>query len=386
MRFSATAALAVATAVCGTAAPAAADPSPTPGPQNCSVESGSLRVTCTPATFAPAPPAAPKTGVEGFAANLPDISFWHFLGVGLILVGLITVYANRDKTSASRTMRPGTARAGAYRTSKRSERSVGWFGVGAGIIALGYALGGITGLILGGVIGGLIILPSLKTGAVADEARGGYEQADAAWRQDVELARLNAQLHRPNPAEFDPLGLGIAPPPAPKPVLPPEPVMTDDDALRFARMGGHVELIPGSAAAALVTRDGSWHAAETAWIAAAKQANLGSVEQRSSRVPGVNSTSEVWVPAADLVRVDVLAEGDAAVVVRPRSLAIGAEQLKSTTDFLRRTARIRHAGGWLWNHSDDTFTLVLSNRDLVAQEQTSGPESAGSSADDDEDW
>ncbi|MFL0242578.1 MULTISPECIES: hypothetical protein [Mycobacteriaceae] len=68
--------------------------------------------------------------------------------------------------------------------------------------------------------------------------------------------------------------------------------MDDADALRYARMGGHVQLIPGSAAAALVARDGSWHAAETAWIAAAKQANVGAVELRSSRVPGVNGTSE----------------------------------------------------------------------------------------------
>lgn len=382
LRIGAAITVAVSAAVCGTVAPAADDP--TPGPQNCTVAPDPLDVTCTPATYAPAPPAEPKTGVAGFAERLPDLSFWHFLGVALILIGVVAVMMNGDKSGSSRTMRPGTARAGAYRADKRSERSFGWFGIGAGIIVLGYALGGVPGLILGGIVGGLIILSALKTGTVADEAKSGYEQADAAWRHDTEMAKLNAAMHRPNPAEYDPLGLGIAPPPAPPVQLPPEPVMNDDDALRFARMGGHVDLLPGSAAAALVARDGSWHAAETAWIAACKAANLGSVEQRTSRVPGVNSTSDVFVPGADLVRVEVLAEGDAAVVVRPRSLAVGAEQLKAATPFLLRTARVRHAGGWTRNHADDTFTLVLSNRDLTAAEPQSAPSSPVD--DDDDEW
>ncbi|MBF9519510.1 hypothetical protein [Mycobacteroides chelonae] len=378
IRSAATVSLVVAAVACG--APAYADPD---GPQNCTVESGSLKVTCTPATFAPAPPVEPKSGVAGFAERLPDISFWHVLGVGLILFGLVTVYANREKQS--RTMRPGTARAGAYRADKRSERSVGLFGVGAGIAALGYALGGVPGLVVGGIVGGLIILPALKTGTVADEAKGGYEQADAAWRHDVEMAKLNAAMHRPDPREYDPLGIGLKPPPAPAPVLPPEPVMSDDDALRFARLGSAVDLAPGSAAAALVARDGSWHAAETAWIAACKAANLGSMEERTSRVPGVNSTNSVFVPGADLIRVEVQDEGDAAVVVKPRGLNVGAEQLKSTTDFFLRTARVRYAGAWYWNHGDDTFTLVLSNRDSAASEQ-SGGSAPSAPVDDDEDW
>ncbi|SHP27686.1 Uncharacterised protein [Mycobacteroides abscessus subsp. abscessus] len=376
-------ALAVTAAVCSTAAPAAADP--TPGPQNCTVEPGSLRTTCTPVTFAPAPPAEPKTGVAGFAEKLPDLSFWHFLGVGLIAMGLIAVIGSRDKSSSSRTMRPGTARAGAYRSEQRSERSFGWFGIGAGIIALGYALGGVAGLVIGGIVGGLIILSALKTGAVADEAKTGYEAADQAWRHDVEMTKLNAQMHRPDPSRYDPFGLGLKPPPAPGPVLPPEPVMSDDDALRFARLGSAVDLIPGSAASALVARDGSWATAETAWIAACKAAGLGTTEQRTSRVPGVNGTSEVFVPGADLVRVEVQAEGDAAVVVKPRGLNVGAEQLKSTTDFFLRTARVRHAGAWYWRHSDDTFSLSLSNRDLTGPEQ-SGESAPRAPVDDDEDW
>lgn len=173
-----------AAVVCGTAGPAAADP--------CVADPATLAVTC--------PPEPPKTGVAGFAEKLPDLSLWHFLGVGLIAMGVIAVMANRDKSDRSQTLQPGTARAGAYRADKRSERSIGWFGIGLGTIALGYAFGGVAGLVVGGVIGGLIVLPALKTGAAADEAKTGYAQADEAWRHDVEMAKLNAQLHQPNPA------------------------------------------------------------------------------------------------------------------------------------------------------------------------------------------
>lgn len=376
---------AYAVAAACTVAPAHADPS------NCEAIPGLCDLTSntpsTPPIVVPTIAPLPEpTGIDRLRAASPDLSLWHFMGFGLIVFGLITVYGNRDKSAKSRTLNPGTARSGAYAADKRTERSVGGLMVGAGIIALGYALAGITGLVVGGVIGGLIIASAVSSGAKAATTKSGFDQADAAWRQDVELAKLNAQLHQPNRSEYDPLGLGISPPPAPPVQLPPEPRMTDDDALRYARHGGHVELVPGSAAAALVARDGSWAAAAAAWIEACKAARLGGAEQRTSRIPGVSSTSEVFVPGADLARVEVLADGDAAVVVRPRSLAVGAEQLSSVTPFLLRTARVRHGGGWVRAHATDEYVIVLSNRDLAAAPETSGPAAAGSSADDDEDW
>lgn len=327
-------------------------------------------------TLAPLPE---PTGIDKLRASSPDLSLWHFMGAGLILFGLIAIYGNRRKSSGS-----VTAAEGAVRAEAATESSVGGLMVGAGIISLGYGLGGVTGLVIGGVIGGLIILASVKTGSKSATAKSGYQQADAAYRQDLVNAELAGQLHHPDPAAYDPLGIGLTPPPAPPVQLPPAPVMNDEDALRWARHGGHVQLTPGSAAASLVARDGSWAAAEAAWIEACKAARLGGAEQRTSRIPGVNTTSEVFIPGADLVRVEVLTDGDAAVVVRPRSLAVGAEQLKDATPFLLRTARVRHAGGWVRAHADDTFVIVLSNRDLAAvPEQTSGPAPTGS---DDEDW
>ncbi len=369
-------------AVC-TAAPANADPSQCDRiPGLCDLTSNTP--TAPPIVVPTLAPLPEPTGIDKVRSDMPDLSLWHFMGVGLILFGLITLYGNRDKAQSSRTMRPGTARAGAYSADKRTERSVGGLMIGAGIISLAWALAGAAGLVVGGVIGGLIIASAVSSGSKAATTKVGYEAADADWRQDVVNAKLAGQLHALDPAEYDPLGIGLTPPPAPPVQLPPEPRMTDEDALRYARHGGHVELLPGSAAASLVARDGSWAAAEAAWIEACKAARLGGAEQRTSRIPGVNTTSEVFIPGADLVRVEVLENGDAALVVRPRTLAVGAEQLKDTTDFLLRTARVRHAGGWVRAHATDEFVIVLSNRDLAAvPEQTSGPAPTGS---DDEDW
>ncbi|MBS4102864.1 hypothetical protein [Tsukamurella paurometabola] len=318
---------------------------------------------------------AEKSGGPAWMQDLPDLSLPVGIGAALIVIGAIIVITHRDKASTSRTLRPGTARAGAHSAGQREERAIGAVMAAVGAVVLAWGLGGLGGALIAAVVAVPVALIASRAGERAEQAQRGYEQADAAWRQDVEMAKLNAQLHRPNPAEFDPLGLGIAPPPAPPVQLPPEPRMTDEDALRYARMGGHVELIPGSAAAALVARDGSWTTAESAWIEACKAARLGGAEQRTSRVPGVNATSEVFVPGADLVRVEVLEDGDAAVVVRPRSLAVGAEQLAGVTPFLLRTARVRHAGGWVRAHVSDEFVLVLSNRQLDIQQQppTSGP-------------
>lgn len=370
-------------AACGVA-PAHADPSNCQAiPGLCDLTSNAPQSPIVVPTVAPLPE---PTGIDRLRAASPDLSLWHFMGVGLIAFGLITLYGNRGKTGKSRTLNAGTARAGAYSSEKKTERSVGALMIGAGIISLAWALAGAAGLVVGGIVGGLIIASAVSSGSKSATMKSGYDQADAAWRQDVELAKLTAKLHQPNRAEFDPLGLGIAPPPAPPVQLPPEPMMNDADALRYARHGAHVELLPGSAAASLVARDGSWAPAEQAWIEACKAARLGDAEQRNSRIPGVNAVSEVFVPAADLARVEVLDNGDAAIVVRPRSLAVGTEQLAAVTPFLLRTARVRHAGAWVRAHADDTFVIVLSNRDLGAPDRTSGPAPADSPADDDEDW
>lgn len=313
--------------------------------------------------------------------SLPELGWAFWIGLALIIIGAIVYGVTKPAQPAGRAAH-GPA-AGAARAEAHSEKAIAAFMVGAGIIAVGWSIAGIGGALLSAVIGVPIMLIGIKGDERAEQAKSGYQQADAAWQHSVEMARLNAQLHQPNRAEFDPLGLGIAPPPAPAPVIPSEPRMSDEDAVRYHRMGGHIELIPGSAAAALVARDGSWHAAEAAWIEACKAARLGGAEQRTSRIPGVNAVSEAFVPAADLARVEVLETGDAAVVVRPHSLAIGATELAAVTPLLLRTARVRHAGAWVRVHTTDEYVITLSNHDpTAAQEQTSAP----APTTDDEDW
>ncbi|KXP12499.1 hypothetical protein AXK57_19665 [Tsukamurella pulmonis] len=341
--------------------------------------------TLTPTTTAPANTGSRSGGGGGpeWLRNLPDLGWSFWVGLAMIITGAVVYAVTKPAEPAGRDAH-GPA-AGAARAEAGSEKAVAAFMIGAGIIAVGWGVFGIAGALLSAVIGVPIMLVGIKGDSHAEQATSGYRQADQAWQQDVVNAHLASQMQRPNPAEYDPLNLGIAPPPAPPVQLPPEPRMSDEDAVRWHRHGGHVELIPGSAAAALVARDGSWHAAESAWIEACRAARLGTTEQRSSRIPGVNGVSEVYVPAADLVRVEVLADGDAALVVRPRSLAVGAEQLADVTPYLLRTARVRHAGGWTRAHVTDEFVLVLSNRDLSAPEQTS-PTSTAPVDDDDDEW
>ncbi len=354
---------------------------------DCAELSENLRKLCEIGN-SPAPSSGSSGGLSDidspdWMSNLPSLGFAFFLGLALAVIGGIVWAYTAVKAPEGRAAH-GPA-AGAARAEAGSERAVAAFMVGTGVILIGWGIAGIGGALLAAVVGVPVMLVGIKRSEHADMAKSGYGAADQAWQQDVVNAHLAAQMDRPDPAEYDPLNLGIAPPPAPAPVIPAEPRMTDEDAVRWHRHGGHVELVPGSAAASLVARDGSWTAAESAWIEACKASRLGSVEQRSSRVPGVNGTTEVFVPGADLVRVEVLETGDAAVVVRPRSLAIGAPELATVTPFLLRTARVRHAGGWVRAHSTDEFVITLSNRDLTAaQEQTSAP--APSNSDDDEDW
>ena len=113
----------------------------------------------------------------------------------------------------------------------------------------------------------------------------GDEEAQARGRQiadDHRADQLRAAQSQwnPDPADYDPLGIGVAPPPAPAVQLPPEPVITAEDAQRFGKFGRAVDLVPGSANAVLIARDGSWKAAESAWNEACRAANLGRVEDR----------------------------------------------------------------------------------------------------------
>ncbi|ANO17362.1 Uncharacterised protein [Mycobacteroides abscessus subsp. abscessus] len=241
----------------------------------------------------------------------------------------------------------------------------------------------ITVLVIAGVLlVGWILANIFGTG---DEEQRGREIAEAHQQ------RVQPAVPIQDPAGFDPLGLGLAAPTTPAALNPapiPEPRLTDADARRYARYGYAVDYEPGSAFASLTARDGGWKQAEAAWTAACQAAALGGTEMRKrlpgmSRIPGVDSHREVYVAPADLVRVIPQENGDAAVVVKPRSVAIGAEELNRVVPMFLRTARLRHAGRFVREHTTDEYLLTVSNRDLAAE---SAALPAPAATTDDDDW
>lgn len=242
----------------------------------------------------------------------------------------------------------------------------------------------ITVLVIAGVLlVGWILASIFGTG---DQEQRGREIAEG----HAHLVQPPVPASVPDPTDFDPLGLGLAAPKVPVALSPapiPEPRLTDEDARRYARYGYAVDYMPGSAFASLTARDGGWKQAEAAWTAACQAAALGGTEMRKrlpgmSRIPGVDSHREVYVAPADLVRVIPQENGDATVVVKPRSIAVGADELNRAVPFFLRTGRLRHAGKFVREHTTDEYQLTVSNRDLTA-ESAALPAAATT---DDDDW
>lgn len=320
--------------------------------------SESARILCGLATT-PAP-ASTGGGGPAWMQDVPDLSFWHVLGPVLIVMGAITMYANRDKSAESATMSPGTARAGAYRAQKRGERAIGAFMIAAGVIALGWALGGVAGLVVGALIGVPVMVISTKTDQDTDLLKTGYAAAEQQYQQQVAQARAAHAAWRPDPAVFDPHGIGVRPPAAPPLQLPAEPQVSDEDARRFARVGAGVEIEPGSAAAQLLATDGSDTAAREAWATTCTAENFVVSEVQASRIPG-RPAERITVPAADFVAVRPLPGGDALLVVRPRSNTLSTRELSRITQTFLNTARIRSASDWEREHATNLHSIRLSN-------------------------
>lgn len=234
----------------------------------------------------------------------------------------------------------------------------------------------------GAITVGIIIIAILVIGWIAGAIFGTGDQEERG-RQIAEQYHQPAANPAPSeadPADFDPLGLGLAAPAAaPAQQSMPEPQLSPEDAQRYAKFGRPVDWIPGTAFASLTTRSGDWKAASTAWAAACEAGHLGATEQRASRIPGIDRVRAVYVPAADLVRINPRDNGDAEVIVQPRSIAVGAEQLNTVVPLFLRTGRLRHGGRFTRLHSTDEYLLVVSNRDITAEK----PAPATTSTDDD---
>ncbi|NOP95126.1 hypothetical protein [Mycolicibacterium fortuitum] len=259
----------------------------------------------------------------------------------------------------------------ANKNSSLGDSLSSWVSDNAGLIVVGFLA----------VMGAWIAIALMRENAeekaeraAAEAARGrALAAADQARRQREAEAAARAQL--PPRESYDPLGIGL---PAPDVHVPQvaAPSTDPEDLARYSALAAVVPWTPGTALASVMTRSGDIAAARRAFAEACELGGLGETDAETG----------VFTPAAEVVRVEPTADaGDAALVIRPRSVMTGGEQIDRIRTLLERTARVRHAGPAVRAHATGEWVVVLSNRDLAAQEQqTSEPAVAVDS--DDEDW
>lgn len=242
---------------------------------------------------------------------------------------------------------PAAPTATAPSTSSSGGGLSGFVSEHAGLIVLV-----VVGLIAWTVIGGLRSEDADKEKAAVARAQGalarGRRIAEDHYAAKVQDA--HAAVPVPDPATYDPHGLGIAPPPQPDPDLPPHPPMNDADLRRYAEFGAVVAWEPGSAFAAIVNRDGSDRASE-AWVEACRAADAGDTDEAGA-----------FTPIGHVV--DVLAvrdgTGDVKIAVQPRDIHIGAPQLDRVLPYLARTARVATVTRFARDPATDQFVTRLS--------------------------
>lgn len=296
-RFTAALTFAVTAAACGTAAPAAADPTgcenPTPAmAEFCTgiEDLKGLGTTTTPATTTA--PSSGSGGGGGLGEFVSDHAIWIVLIVGGLIVwaviaGLRSETADKEKDVA---------------------------GADAATLARGRAI-------------------------AADH-----------HAVQVQAARELAAEQMPDPSVYDPDGIGLAPPPMSEPVLPPAPPMSDEDLQRYATFGAYVPWEPDTAFAQAITRSGDDAPIRAAWFQACQLAGLGET----------NPETGTFTPAATVAWIAAVGEGDVAISVDPRDYSIGATQLNRVRPHLERTARVESASPFQRDAARDWFTTRLS--------------------------
>lgn len=234
--------------------------------------------------------------------------------------------------------------------------------------------GGITGWIdshigllicLGLVVFGFFMVRSMlrenaeeKATVNAAALARGRRLASDHHAEQVAAARAAAAAQLPPRETWDPHGLGLAPPPMPKPDLPAPPPTSDADLRRYAAFGWVIPFVPGTAFAAVVARDGSIARAESAWAEAAELAGVGETDPESGK----------FTAAATVVNVNGATDdsGDVLVSVDTRDYSIGAQQLDRVLPHLVRTARVATASKFERDPASDRFTTRLSMNNAAA--------------------
>lgn len=207
----------------------------------------------------------------------------------------------------------------------------------------------------------------------------GRKVVEDWWAAQMAAARATVPV--PDPRDYDPDGIGLAPPRMPEPVMPERPPMSDADLIRYADFGAMIPWTPGTAFASVVARNGSLNPARTAWFGATRAARFGDFDEE-----------DTFTPAATLVRVEQSQNGeDVVLVVEPRDIFVTEQALNKTLPFLVKTARVLSASPFIRDHDTGNYRTVLTNNGAPAQQvSTTVPRQSqpapAAPYNDDDDW
>ncbi len=245
-----------------------------------------------------------------------------------------------------------------------------------GVVGIGDWFSDHAGWIIAAAVLALIVAVACSVARDRDEeAKQRKSAAIARGRRIAQdhyarrVADARAAVPVPDPATYDPHGLGIAPPPQSEPKLPDPPPMSEADLKRYAEFGWAVPWVPDTAFAAVVTPDGDTTRIEKAWVEACQLAGLGDIDPESG----------TFTPAATVVNVNGIKDsGDVRVAVDTRDYTVGAKQLDDALEHLIRTARVESATPFERDAAKDWFITVLSMEKAptapVPQVQQSAPD------------
>ncbi|ORA27374.1 hypothetical protein [Mycobacterium aquaticum] len=238
----------------------------------------------------------------------------------------------------------------------------GWLSEHAGLVVL----------VIAGLIAWVVIAKVRRAKAEEEKKQTARESAALArgrriaeeWHaEQVAKAHADAAAMVPDRSVYDPHEIGLAPPPPPPAVMPERPPMKNADLRRYAAFGAVVPREPGTAFAQAVTRSGDDAPIRSAWFQACQLAGVGETDPETGE----------FTPAAAVVRVDPVRDGDVEISVNTRDYTIGEQQLNRVLRHLERTARVATASPFERNPAKDWFVTRLSMEQRSPQQQAPAP-------------
>lgn len=250
-RITASIALAVTAAACGTAAPAHADPRPCESiPGLCDVVSTTTAkppfqdaidsLTEYEKANPPKEPTLLDTATAGFA------HWYGWVAVLLVVTGVALAAKGSGDHTVPGDRNPEGPAAVAARANIAAEKSFGWVMLAAGCVLYAFAAWSLSATILVAVPAGIVAAIGIASSRKHSLAAAGAQHREREYQEQVAQARADAAAQ---PGEFDDLGLHI--PNTTQFTPPPEPVISHEEAQRLGASGGYTP-VPGSATALLL--------------------------------------------------------------------------------------------------------------------------------------